>query len=94
MSTPVTVIHNPAASRYEATVDGHLAVAEYTLAGSIQTFTHTFVPGELRGRGLAELLVRAALEDARTAGRRIVPQCSYVARFVDRHPEYQALRAI
>lgn len=91
MSTAVTVVHNPAASRYEATVDGHLAVAEYTLDGPRQTFTHTFVPGELRGRGIAELLVRAALEDARTAGRRIVPQCSYVARFVSRHAEYEAL---
>lgn len=91
MSTSATVVHNPAASRYETTVDGHLAVAEYALAGSRQTFTHTFVPGELRGRGIAELLVRAALEDARTAGRRIVPQCSYVARYVARHPEYQAL---
>lgn len=93
MPTPVTVIHNPAASRYETTVEGHLAVAEYTLDGSRQTFTHTFVPGELRGRGIAELLVRAALEDARTANRRIVPQCSYVERFVSRHPEYQALVA-
>ena len=91
MPTPVTVVHNPAASRYEATVDGHLAVAEYTLDASRQTFTHTFVPTELRGRGIAELLVRAALEDARIAGRRIVPQCSYVARYVARHPEYQAL---
>jgi len=91
MSTPVIVVHNPAASRYEATVDGHLAVAEYTLDAARQTFTHTFVPGELRGRGIAELLVRAALEDARIAGRRIMPQCSYVARYVARHPEYQAL---
>ncbi len=93
MPNAVTVVHNPAASRYEATVDGHLAVAEYTLDGdgTRQTFTHTFVPGELRGRGIAELLVRTALEDARTAGRRIVPQCSYVARYASRHPEFQAL---
>lgn len=91
MSTPVAVVHNPAASRYEATVDGHLAVAEYTLDGARQTFTHTFVPGELRGRGIAEQLVRTALADARAAGRRIVPQCSYVARYVERHPEFQAL---
>lgn len=91
MSTPVAVVHNPAASRYETTVDGHLAVAEYTLDGACQTFTHTFVPGELRGRGIAEQLVRTALADARAAGRRIVPQCSYVARYVERHPEFQVL---
>jgi hypothetical protein len=85
------VRHNPAASRYETEVDGHLAVIEYLLAGGRLTLTHTFVPTELRGRGVAELLVRAALDAARVAGQRVVPQCSYVARFIERHPEYQPL---
>jgi predicted GNAT family acetyltransferase len=47
----------------------------------------------LRGRGIAETLVRAALEDARVQGRRVVPQCSYVAMFIRRHPEFQPLVA-
>jgi len=93
MSAEPAVQHNAAASRYEVTVDGHLSVAEYELTGNTLTFTHTLVPGELRGRGLAEKLVRAALADARTAGRKVVPQCSYVAAFIARHPEYQPLVA-
>jgi uncharacterized protein len=91
MSDPVPVLHDPALSRYEATVDGHLAVCEYELHGPRMIFTHTLVPPELRGRGIAELLVRAALADARTAGRRVVPACSYVAKFIGRHAEYQDL---
>jgi predicted GNAT family acetyltransferase len=91
MAAPVTVLHRPVASRYEASVDGHLSVCEYELAGERMIFTHTLVPPELRGRGVAELLVRAALADARTAGRRVVPACSYVAKFIERHPEYQDL---
>jgi predicted GNAT family acetyltransferase len=55
--------------------------------------THTFVPGELRGRGLAEQLVRAALEHARAEKLRVVPACSYVAKYIERHPEYRALLA-
>jgi predicted GNAT family acetyltransferase len=51
-------------------------------------FTHTVVPPELRGRGIAEALVRAALADARAAGRKVVPACSYVARFMERHREF------
>lgn len=94
MSSPVPAVrHNPAASRFEAEVDGHLAVAEYLLEGDRQTFTHTLVPVELRGRGIAEALVRTALEDARAHGRRVVPQCSYVARFIGRHAEFQSLLA-
>lgn len=81
------VRHNPSASRFESTLDGKLAVAEYVVEGDRALFTHTFVPPELRGRGLAERLVRAGLEWARYERLRVVPQCSYVAAFLQRHPE-------
>jgi hypothetical protein len=88
------VRHNAAASRYEIELGGHLAVAEYVFEGDGRmVFTHTFVPPELRGRGLAEKLVRRALADAREQGRRVVPACSYVAAFIGRNAEFQALLA-
>jgi len=93
MPESVPVRHNAAASRYEVTVDGHLSVCEYGLAGEQIVFTHTLVPPELRGRGIAEQLVRTALADARAAGRKVVPACSYVAKFIERHREYQDLLA-
>ncbi len=88
-----TVRHNAAASRFEAGEGAYLAVAEYVIADGRMVFTHTLVPPELRGRGLAEQLVRAGLELARAEGRRVVPQCSYVAAFIQRHPEFQSLLA-
>ena len=91
MNEAIAVRHNPAGSRYEAEVEGFLAVAEYQLEGDRITFTHTFVPPELRGRGVAEKLVRTALDGARRENRRVVPQCSYVATFIRRNPEYQSL---
>jgi predicted GNAT family acetyltransferase len=91
MSESITVTHNPAASRYEAVVEGHLSVCEYELVDGKMIFTHTVVPPELRGRGIAEKLVRAALADARAAGRKVVPACSYVAVFIQRNKEYQDL---
>lgn len=87
------VIHNPAASRFEMTVDGHLSVAEYHLRDGRMVFTHTFVPPELRGRGIAERLVLAGFRHAREHGYRIVPQCSYVAVLLARRPEFQDLAA-
>jgi predicted GNAT family acetyltransferase len=87
----IVVRHNPAAHRYEAVVDGYLSVCEYELDGGRMVFTHTLVPSELRGRGIAEQLVRMALADARAAGRKVVPACSYVAKFIERHAEYQDL---
>lgn len=93
MPEPVAVVHNTAAHRYEAVVDGHLSVCEYEEAEGRLVFTHTLVPPELRGRGIAEQLVRAALAGARASGRKVVPACSYVARFIERHREYQDLLA-
>ena len=92
-SEPIAVRHNAAESRYEALIDGHLAVAEYRIDGDRMIFTHTFVPPELRGRGVAEKLVRPALELARTEKRRVVPACSYVAAFIERNPEFRELMA-
>lgn len=93
MSAPIVVRHNPADSRYEAEVEGHRAVTEYRVEGDRVIFTHTFVPPELRGRGIAEALVRTALEETRRRSLRVVAECSYVAAFIRRHPEFQSLIA-
>lgn len=91
MGEPVSVRHVPGAKRYEAFVDGQLSICTYELAGTRMVLTHTVVPPAVRGRGIAEQLVRVALADARAAGRRVVPACSYVARFIARHEEFQDL---
>ena len=90
---PVEVRHDEAASRWTAEIDGHLAHADYELGGGRIVFTHTFVPPELRGRGVAEQLVRAGLAHAREHNLRVVPACSYVAAFIGRHREFADLLA-
>lgn len=90
-SSEPSVRHDRATQRFEMIVDGHAAELTYTLNGDRVVFTHTFVPPELRGRGVAEQLVRAGLAWAKGEGRRIVPACSYVARFIQRHVEFQPL---
>lgn len=87
----VTVRHNAAENRFEADVEGHLSVADYQLRGTEMIMTHTFVPPELRGRGIAEKLVRVALEHARSERLKVVPACSYVDAFIKRHSEFRPL---
>lgn len=89
----ITVTHNPAAARFEASVDGLLSVADYVLQGSVMTLHHTFVPTALRGRGVAAALVHEALAHARSQGLKVEPSCSYVASYMQRHPETQDLHA-
>ena len=89
--TTYDIRHNEEASRFETTVDGMVAFAEYDMEGSNIVFTHTIVPDELSGRGIANQLVRRGLEHAREQKLTVVPQCSFVAAFIQRHPEYNEL---
>jgi len=92
MTTTVRVA--PERSRYEILVDGEVVgIADYHDDGETRVFPHTYVDPAWRGRGLAEELVRYALDDVRASGLRIVPACWYVAQFVGAHPEYADLTA-
>ncbi|MFM7750004.1 MAG: GNAT family N-acetyltransferase [Opitutaceae bacterium] len=88
-ASPV-VVHAPESRRFEIRLGDALAVAEYVRGDGEIVLTRTFVPPELRGRGLAEQVVRAALAFARSERLRVVPACSYVAAFMERHPDLVA----
>jgi hypothetical protein len=87
------VRHNEAEHRFELNTAGAVAIADYVEQGDRWVVTHTFVPPELRGGGIAGTLVKATLETARARGKKVVPQCSYVAAYLSRHPEYRDLQA-
>jgi uncharacterized protein len=85
------VRNNAAEGRFEVEVEGALAVVEYQLRPGAIIFTHTEVPPELEGRGIAARMAKTALEHAREQGLRVVPLCPYIAAYIERHPEYGPL---
>jgi predicted GNAT family acetyltransferase len=87
------VTDNAARQRYELKADGGIAVAYYEARGETMVFTHTVVPEKLQGQGLASRLIKGALDDVRRRGLKIVAQCPFVARYIDRHPEERDLLA-
>jgi predicted GNAT family acetyltransferase len=88
----VVVTDAPDEHRFEARIDGELlGVAEYRLGEGEITFTHTEVADAAEGRGVGGRLVRAALDDVRGRGLRVVPQCPFVRSYIEKHPEYQDL---
>ena len=87
------VRNNEAAHRYELEVDGQRAIAEYRLRPGRISFTHTEVPDALEGRGIGTRLVKAALDDARAKGLKVVPACPFVKHYIDKHSEYADLLA-
>lgn len=85
--------HEPERQRWVVEVDGRTAVLDYVLDGSTLRIVHTGVPPEIGGRGIAAVLVGAALTLARRNGWKVLPQCSYAAAFIARHRHYQELLA-
>jgi predicted GNAT family acetyltransferase len=51
------------------------------------TITHTRVPPEIGGRGIAAELMRAALQVAAERGLSINPACSYAAAYMRKHSQ-------
>lgn len=89
MSTEV--IDNVAESRFELESDGALAIAAYERDGETVVFTHTIVPEEMQGHGIGSRLIGAALDASRAEGLNVVPQCSFVAKYIADHPDYAEL---
>ena len=85
------VRHDPAAQRFTVTVDGVDGVVDYHKEGSVMVLTHTTVPAQIGGRGIAGQLVREAFDYARGQGWKVRPTCSYAATWAERHTEYLSL---
>ncbi|MCS3808966.1 MULTISPECIES: GNAT family N-acetyltransferase [unclassified Xanthomonas] len=85
--------HDSTQQRFVVDTEGHHAELVYQLEGARMTITHTLVPDAIAGRGIAAVLVEAALQHARQAGLKVVPACSYAAAYVRRHQQFQDLLA-
>jgi hypothetical protein len=82
----------PGQSRFEIVVNDEPAgFAEYHLRPGLITFTHTVVDPAFQGRGLAGVLIKAALDTARRRELNVNPLCPYVAGWLRKHPDYQPL---
>jgi uncharacterized protein len=78
---------NAAQNRFELAVEGGIAFANYRLTPSAVIITHTETPRPLRGRGVASRLVEGALALIRADGRKVIAGCSFVADYLQKHPE-------
>jgi predicted GNAT family acetyltransferase len=87
------VVNNNSRQRFEIVQEKHLAKLNYREHDGVIELVHTEVPEELSGRGLANKLAEAALTYARERHLKIVPSCSFVAKYISRHPEWQNLVA-
>ncbi|MFE7464471.1 GNAT family N-acetyltransferase [Streptomyces sp. NPDC057499] len=88
--SPAPVVERvDARHRYTIQVDGEPAgFTVYRDRDGQRVFYHTEIDDAFAGRGLASILVTAALDDVRASGMRIVPVCPYVAKYLKKHDEF------
>ncbi|QCX27796.1 GNAT family N-acetyltransferase [Nocardioides jishulii] len=94
MAHDIKVTRNPDRNRYEATFDGESTVAgfvDYQETHELIVLTHTEVDPTFEGRGVANSLARAALDDVRQRGLKALVTCPFIIRWLRGHPEYREL---
>ena len=89
--TPPIFRNNKIRRRFELDVDGAIAFAAYHETPQAIVFTHTEVPEAFSGRGLGTMLARKALELVKAEGLAVVAQCPFIARFIQKTPEFADL---
>lgn len=87
------VIHDIEKQKFYVVIDELESHLEYVRMNNILNLNHTYVPNALRGRGIAGKIVKAALTFAEQNNLKIIPSCSYVAAYIQRHTEYESLLA-
>jgi predicted GNAT family acetyltransferase len=88
MSAEPPITDNADRSRLELRVDGEVAGwLEYRPAGESTIIAHTEVRTGYEGQGLGGMLVRRALDEARSAGKTVIATCAFALSYIDRHPE-------
>lgn len=88
----IQVTDNAEQHRFEIVSDGAEAgFADYELTEGAIDFTHTVVHDDFAGQGVAGTLVSHALDSARDRNLRVIPTCSFVKSYIDKHPAYADL---
>ncbi len=88
------IIHDRDNNKFLKIINGKEAYLRYLMQDEkTMNMIKTYVPPELRGKGIAAEVVHSGLLYAKENGFKIIPTCSYVETFIERHQEYKELVA-
>jgi uncharacterized protein len=79
--------------RFELKIEDATAFLAYRREGEALSLDHTEVPEHLSGRGVGSALVEGTLKLIRSRGLRVIARCTFVAAYIERHPEYRSMLA-
>ncbi len=88
-----TLIHNKDESKYEYHIDTYIAYITYDIRNSNMHLTHTVVPKELSGKGLAKTLLEDVLQEIKKENKKAVAECSYIVKYQEKNQDMSDLFA-
>ncbi len=88
---PFELIHNENENQFEMHIDDKIAFVEYYLDGKKIHLTHTEVPKELQGQGIATQLIEQTLQNIKKNHLVLIPLCSFVANYVNNNPQWHSI---
>lgn len=87
-----TIENTPARHRYELTLGGEVAaMIQYHEKGGEIELEHTEVDPRYEGRGLAGKIAQFAFDDVKARQLKAVVTCTYLQRWLQKHPDYAGL---
>ena len=83
-----TVVDVPERGRFEIRLgDRVVGLASYHVENGTMTLPHTEVDPSVGGRGIGTALIAGVLSAARERGLHVLPYCSFIRHYIQRHPE-------
>ncbi|TDU83297.1 putative GNAT family acetyltransferase [Kribbella voronezhensis] len=88
----IRIVENPELGYYELRLDQEIAgTLDYRDVDDRRVFGLTEIRSDLRGRGLATLLIRTVFDDLDTRGAQVTNYCPAIDRYLRKHPEHRRL---
>jgi len=85
--------HDTKNQKFFAFIDGREAYLQYIIINTnTMNMIKTYVPYELRGQGIAGKIAEEALKYAKHNFYNVIPSCSYVDVYMERHKGYNKMR--
>lgn len=87
------VIDNKEERRFEAMIEGHQAIIEYTILPNVLSLNHIEVDKALEGRGVAGEMTEKVLLEIELRGLQVIPVCPFIKKYIQTHPEWESIVA-
>lgn len=72
---------------------GMHATVKYKRDNNVITITSTRVPDELQGKGYGKVMMESVLAEIERLGLTVIPECSYVVHYMNKHTQWSHLLA-